>query len=172
MLNIRKATTSDAPLIALLGRISFNETFGHLFLDNNDLLAYHEKTFSVSKIASSLQKSTNIFWLAFYNELPVGYTKLKLNSVSEFLPSQQVCQLQKIYVLKDFLSKKIGLKLQASLIEEAQKRNYKTLWLSVYDDNVKAINFYKKNQFKNIGKHKFQIGKESFNFIAMAKQLM
>ena len=172
MLNIRKATPNDAPLIALLGRISFNESFGHLFPDQNDLLAYHEKTFSVSKIANSLQKNSNIFWLAFYNELPVGYTKLKLNSTSEFLPIEQVCQLQKIYVLKDFLSKKIGLKLQASLLEEAQNRGFKTIWLSVYDDNAKAINFYRKNQFKDIGKHKFQIGKESFNFIAMAKQLM
>ena len=95
MLAIRQATTADAPTIALLGRITFSETFGHLFEDKNDLLEYHQRTFSVDKINGSLQKEQNIFWLAFYQKLPVSYAKLKLNSTSAFITKPQVCQLQK-----------------------------------------------------------------------------
>ena len=62
----------------------------------------------------------NIFWIAFANRLPVGYAKLKLNSHSDFVESQHVCQLQKIYVLKDFLSMKIGFGLQDALFEKSQ----------------------------------------------------
>ena len=123
MIEIRIAEESDAEFIALLGRITFTETFGHLFFNNKDLLEYCNQTFSVEKIRSSLKKNSNIFWIAFVDKLPVGYSKLKLNSKSEFIKSKYTCQLQKIYVLKDFLSMKIGFRLQNVLIEKAKEKN-------------------------------------------------
>ncbi|WP_445383460.1 GNAT family N-acetyltransferase [Robiginitalea sp. IMCC43444] len=172
MLKIRKAKTTDARFIALLGRITFSESFKYLFRDKDDLLAYLEITFSVNKIKSSLQKENNIYWIALYKDLPVGYAKLKLNSRSEFLEQEEVCQLQKIYVLKDYLSMKIGFKLQNLLLQEGKNRGFRNIWLSVYDGNLRAINFYERNGFKPIGTHNFQIGKENFKFIAMAKELL
>ncbi|MBT8271307.1 MAG: GNAT family N-acetyltransferase [Bacteroidia bacterium] len=172
MLKIRKASKNDAASIALLGRITFNESFGHLFRDKNDLSQYHLRTFSVNKIKSSVQKRENIYWVAFWDDLPVGYAKLKLNSQSDFLDSVQVCQLQKIYVLKDFLSMKIGLNLQEELLNEARSLGNESIWLSVWDGNSRAIRFYEKNGFDKIGAHDFQIGKENFDFIVMAKQLV
>ena len=62
---IREAVVSDAPQIALLGRITFNETFGHLFEDRGVLVNYFEKTFSVEKIRTSIQKENSVFWIAF-----------------------------------------------------------------------------------------------------------
>ena len=68
-----------------------------------------------------LRNQTTYFWIAFVNRLPVGYAKLKLYSNSEFIESKDVCQLQKIYVLKDFLSMKIGFGLQDLLLKKSQK---------------------------------------------------
>jgi len=168
---IRLATTEDAIHIALLGRITFTETFGHFFKDPTDLLTYYRKTFSVEKIRTGLQNPQNVFFIAFVNELPVGYAKLKKDSQTEFLNNEHTCQLQKIYVLKDFLSIKIGFQLQNMLLEKATALQFKTIWLSVLESNERAVNFYKKSQFKQIGTHDFQIGKENFEFIAMAKKL-
>lgn len=170
-LNIREATIDDAVHIALLGRVTFTETFGHYFKDPNDLMEYYERTFSVQKIRSSLLKPNNVFWIAFVNELPVGYAKLKLHSPSEFVYYKKVAQLQKIYVLKDFLSMKIGFQLQQKLIEKAIQSGKQGIWLSVLDENIRAINFYKKNKFSPVGQHDFDIGKEHFEFIVMAKKL-
>ena len=105
-IEIRLAKKEDAQFIALLGRITFTETFGHFFRDQKDLIDYYNLTFSVKKIEDGIKKPNNIFWIAFVNRLPVGYAKLKLYSNSEFIESKDVCQLQKIYVLKDFLSMK------------------------------------------------------------------
>lgn len=171
MLKIKKSTINDARIISLLGRNTFNEAFGHLFRDENDILAYLDKTFSVSKIISSLQKEENVFWVAFWNNHPVGYAKLKLNSTSEFINSKNTCQLQKIYVLKDFLSMKIGLKLQNTLLKEARRRRFKLVWLSVWEGNGRAIRFYEKNNFKQVGNHNFDIGKEKFRFQVMVLDL-
>lgn len=170
-IEIRRAVKGDAKFIALLGRITFTETFGHLFRDRQDIQDYCSQTFSVEKIENSLIKPENIYWIACADKLPVGYAKLKLEGASEFIVSTRVCQLQKIYVLKDFLSMKIGFKLQELLLVKAIENACDTIWLSVLDSNKRAIHFYKNNGFATIGKHDFQIGKEHFDFIVMSKSL-
>lgn len=170
-IEIRIANKVDAGYIALLGRVTFTETFGHFFKDKKDLLDYYDLTFSVIKIENSLSKPNNLYWIAFVDRLAVGYAKLKLNSPSEFLEDEDLCQLQKIYVLKDFLSMKIGFQLQNQLLIKAKEKGFFKIWLSVLRGNERAINFYKKTGFQEIGKHDFQIGKEHFDFMAMSKQL-
>jgi len=168
---IRLAQEEDAQFIALLGRVTFTETFGHLFRDQNDLIDYYNKTFSVQKIEDGIRKQNNVFWIAFVNRLPVGYAKLKLHSKSEFIESKDVCQLQKIYVVRDFLSMKIGFELQESLLKKAKELGFSQIWLSVLNSNERAINFYEKTGFEKIGNHDFQIGKENFEFTAMLKTI-
>lgn len=166
---IRKATIGDAEYIAILARVTFTETFGKHFRDRQDLINYYDSTFSVSKLRSSIAKTNNVFWIAFCDELPVGYAKLKLISTTEFIDSNSVSQLQKIYVLNDFLSIKIGQILQDCMFDEIQQIKSKYLWLSVLKSNERAISFYKKNGFVHIGEHTFDIGKEHFVFSAMKK---
>lgn len=170
-IELRIAHKDDASVIALLGRTTFTETFGHLFRDPQDLRDYYDITFTVDKIEASLSKPKNVYCIAFVNRLAVGYAKLKLNSPSEFSSDKNNCQLQKIYVLKDFLSMKIGFELQNILLEKAREKNFDNIWLSVLYNNDRAIKFYAKNEFIKIGDHDFQIGKENFKFIVMSKQL-
>ena len=84
-IEIRRATKDDGGFIALLGRLTFTETFGHFFRDKQDLLNYYDSTFSVDKIENSISKPNNEYWIAFVDRLAVGYAKLKLNSQSEFI---------------------------------------------------------------------------------------
>lgn len=170
-MEIRIANKNDAEIIALLGRVTFTETFGYFFKDKHDLFNYCHTTFSVDKIENSIAKPNNVYWIAFVDRLPVGYAKLKLNSSSEFIELENVCQLQKIYVLKDFLSMKIGFNLQNLILEKANKKGNNCIWLSVLTSNERAINFYRKTGFQQIGNHDFKIGKENFEFIAMSKDL-
>ena len=171
MKEIRIAKKEDAALIALLGRTTFSQAFGTLFSDLEDLKTYLDTTFSVAKIENSLGKANNVYWIAFVNRLPVGYAKLKLDSPSAFLGAGRVSQLQKIYVLQNFLSMKIGRDLQDILLERARNRDSEHIWLSVYRGNTRAIAFYKKHGFNEIGSHEFAIGKQTFGFMAMSKQL-
>ena len=171
MEEIRTAKKGDASLIALLGRTTFAQAFGHLFEDPKDLRGYLDTTFSVTKIENSINKANNVYWIAFVNRLPVGYAKLKLDSPSEFIAERDVSQLQKIYVLQDFSSMKIGRNLQDVLLQKARDTGSKHIWLSVYQGNSRAIAFYVKHGFNEVGEHQFVIGKQTFGFLAMAKQL-
>ena len=169
---IRLATVADATQISHLGKVTFSETFGHLFRAEDDLRHYLETTFSIPKIRASLDKSFNVFWIAFADQIPIGYAKLKLDSPTKFIDSTSVCQLQKIYVLKAFLSLKIGTQLQTQLLTKAKELSYSHIWLSVLNSNNRAIQFYKKNGFEIIGNHDFTIGQEHFDFFAMGKKLV
>ena len=149
-IEIRRANKDDAGFIALLGRITFTETFGHFYKDKQDLIGYYDSTFSVDKIENSIYKLNNLYWIAFVDRLAVGYAKLKLNSQAEFLVKKNACQLQKIYVLKDFLSMKIGFELQNLLLRTAKEQGFSEIWLSVLNSNERAVNFYIKNGFMGI----------------------
>ena len=168
---VRRADEKDAAAIAALGSTTFDQTFGHLFRDPQDLEHYLQATFDPQKIERSLGKTNNLYWLAFVDDLPVGYAKLKLDSPSAFIPSGRTCQLQKIYVEKAFLKQRIGHRLQAQLLEKAGQLKYEYIWLSVLNSNERAIKFYQKNGFQSIGNHDFQIGKERFSFEAMMLEL-
>ncbi|MDG1529611.1 MAG: GNAT family N-acetyltransferase [Polaribacter sp.] len=170
-MQIRIANISDAEIISSLMITTFDENFGHLFEDRQILLDYFDMFFSVEKIKDGLQKDNNVFWLAFVNEKPVGYAKLKLHSPSDFVDAKKVSQLQKIYVLKEFLSMKIGHQLQDVLLQRAAKHGSEQIWLSVFVENERAVNFYLPNDFVEVGKHEFQIGIYNFDFIAMRKKL-
>ncbi len=170
-ISIRKATVNDAPIIALLARTTFTESFGHLFNDKNDLLNYYESTFSVTKITSSFKKENNVFWLAFVDDLPVGYAKLKRSSPNQLIDTKRSSQLQKIYVLSDFKNRTIGVQLKNAVLKEAKSFS-NAIWLSTLADNnnLNVINFYKKNDFKPIGDFNFTIGKQQFLNLVMVKQ--
>ena len=170
-IRIRKAEVKHAEFISLLARMTFTETFGHYFRDHQDLIDYYASTFSVAKIRSSLNKPNNVFWIAFSNDLPVGYAKLKIRSKFELIEEDDVSQLQKIYVLKDFLGKGIGKLLFEALQQECFLLKSKYLWLAVLFGNDNAIEFYQKNGFVAFDKHIFKLGDDEQTDILMRLKL-
>lgn len=171
VIQIKLATIEDAISIALLGRITFTETFGALFSDKKDLLEYLDRTFAVDKIKKGIEKENNVFFIAFVDELPVAYGKLKLESENELLADKNICQLQKIYVLQDFLSLGIGKQLHRCIIKTAIKKGYSSIWLSALNSNQRAIDFYINYGYQSVGKHGYTIGKDDFELYVMHKKL-
>lgn len=166
---IKKATVKDVISLALLARVTFREAFGHLFTDNQNLIDYFAKSFSIQALTKKLKDENNIYWIAYIDDLPVGYAKLIKNSPSKFISDKKVSELQRIYVLNDFLNRKIGHLLQNKVFEEVKGINSNYLWLSVYVDNTKAIRFYKRYSYEELGSHTFGILNQYFEFSVMSK---
>lgn len=169
-ISIRQASVDDSELIALIGRLTFRETFGSLFVDyENDLKAYLQQTFSVAKIRSSLSKPHNVYWIAMFDGLPVGYAKLKYPSPSDAIEYPAPAQLQKIYVLSEFIEHRLGHELLQAVMNFAGTTAAKTMWLSVLNTNDRAIRFYQRHDWVDIGKASFAIGAQTFAFVVMTK---
>ncbi len=172
MINIRRATIEDAKSISFLGKKTFDQSFGHLFNDRKDLIGYLDQTFSNGKIEKSIDKPHNIYWLALDGDLPVGYAKLQLSSSSDFIDSNRVSKLQKIYFLKNYVSQGIGSRLQQLIFDEAILQESEFLWLSALKSNEAAVKFYERKDYQIIGEHPFTIGKQRFDFWVMSKKLL
>lgn len=171
MITTRIATESDATILALLGRITYVESHGHFIADKNDLSNYCDNAFSVTKIRQGLNNSKNIFYIVFLNDLPIGYTKLVLNVAHESVISQNNCRLEKIYILNEFIPLKIGQQLLDLMVEKAKELQLDTMWLSVYIKNNRAIRFYERNEFKNVGEINFLVNGTTYENTVFSKKL-
>jgi len=166
---IRRAEPADAATIALLGRITFVETFGHLFHDQADeLRAYLDATFGVAKLEDSLANARNHYWLASLRRLPVGFAKLKLPSPQE--QYRNAAQLQKIYVLREFLDRGVGRALLYAVMAVAAA-HAPLLWLDVLRENARAIRFYARHGFVVSGEDSYAIGAQRFQFHIMQRHM-
>lgn len=171
MLEIKKATVDDAQVIALLGRVTYIQSHEVYFEEKADLLEYCNNEYSVSKIEKNLSDIDKVFLLATVNHLPVGFAILQLNTITDLIPSENVCMLQKIYVLADFISMKIGTQLHNAVLLEARKGRFEAIWLTVYYKNTKAISFYIKNGFKKLGSYNFKVGQVNYKNDLLSLQL-
>ena len=154
----------------LLGRLTFSETFGYLFeRHREDLVKYLTDTFGVAKIRHSLGLPENHCWLAFVDDLPVGIAKLLYPSDPPRLPKPRAAQLQKIYVLRDYLAQGIGVPLLQAACDRAAVLDVGTIWLTVLAENARAIRFYERHGFVTLGQTTFAIGAQTFDFDVLRK---
>jgi ribosomal protein S18 acetylase RimI-like enzyme len=134
------------------------------------LRSYLDHTFGVEKIRRRLKRNRNAYWIALVDQLPVGYAKLKLSSPTSLLALPIVAQLQKIYVLKEFLGQGIGRPLLEAVMEHAAAEKVDALWLDVLKENERAIRFYERHGFTALGDDIYTIGAQTFRFHLMALQ--
>lgn len=166
---IRKAVAEDAKFISLLAKINFSEAYGNLFHSKENLRDYINNAFSIEKIKVSLQKEENIFWIAFMGDLPIGYAKLKKNSPVPNTNFTNAAELQKVYILKEYVLKSNGKQLKADFFDEIQQLQIQRVWLKELHVNEQTLNFYRANDFHKYDSHSFSIGKEDFVFNIMMR---
>jgi|SRR5436190_9032774 len=165
------ANSSHADVISSIGKQSFRDAFAHLFKNKEDLLEYLEYTYHRDKILKSLEKENNVFFLAFVENVPVGFAKAKKYSLNEQIESIAQMELQKIYVLSYYHGSGAGQALLQAVIDLANKVQPDFLWLDTHVDNEKAIRFYERNGFRKGGKYLFTIGTQTFAYHLMCLPL-
>ncbi|MFY0604313.1 MAG: GNAT family N-acetyltransferase [Flavobacteriaceae bacterium] len=171
MIKIKQATIIDTEVLALLGRQTWAESHGHYIDDKNNLLKYLNENFSVSKMKQNLSNAKNIFYMMYVDDFPVGYAKIIANKKQENVVSKNNCQLERIFILKEFIPLKIGKQLLTYIEDQAKALKFDTMWLSVYIKNKRAIRFYEKNEFKNVGDLNFMVNGKSYENIVFSKKL-
>lgn len=156
-MNIRYGNTEDATMLAELGAKTFYETFAK---DNTpeNISLYMKKSFSKEIQLNELSKPDIIFLIVELEDEPVGYAKLKMNSNDESVKGTEVMEIERIYASQEYIGKGIGKELMKACINEARQRGCDSIWLGVWEKNQRAIDFYKKWGFKEVGTHVFMLG--------------
>ncbi|MEW7280420.1 GNAT family N-acetyltransferase [Aquimarina sp. 2201CG1-2-11] len=171
MIKIKIASKTDIEVLALLGRLTWAESHGHYIEDKNDVSKYLNENFSVFKTKQNVNNPKQIFYIIYVDDLPVGYAKLVLDASNENITSPNSCQLERIFILNDFIPLKIGQRLLTFVEKQAKKMQLDTMWLTVYIENNRAIRFYERNEFKNVGELNFIVNGKGYENIVFSKTI-
>ena len=158
-IQIRRALPADAALISQLSGATFHETFVGTCTDE-DLAGFIESYYNEDQILNELNDVNDLFFLAFEDVKPVGYLKMKEEeSVVPVIREHKSLEISRLYVLKEYHSRKVGAALMEFAFDFGRKNNFKILWLGVWEHNERAKAFYNKFGFKDTGfGHSFPIG--------------
>ena len=171
MIKIKQTDEADTEVLALLGRLTWAESHGQYVDDKNDVSKYLDENFSVAKTSQNMSNPNIHYYILYSNDLPVGYVKLINNTEQKHVVSKNAVQLERIFILKDFIPLKVGQQLLTYVEEQAKALKFDTMWLSVYIKNNRAIRFYEKNEYKNVGDLNFKVNGKSYENIVFSKAL-
>ncbi len=158
-IDIFPCTSAHVHDLVKIGKITFTEAFAaqNTEEDFNDYLG---KAFSFEQIQSEVTNPDSIFYLATVGGRAIGYLKLNFARAQTDVRDTNALEIERIYVLNEFQGKGIGASLLEKAIDVARDHQLTYLWLGVWEENRKAIAFYKKFGFKEFGTHTFQLGKD------------
>jgi ribosomal protein S18 acetylase RimI-like enzyme len=169
-IKIQKVTLDHMDQLQKIGRQTFYETFASGNTEEN-MKNYLDEGFSVSKLTTELSDNNAEFYFATLEDQVIGYLKLNFGQSQTELQDDHALEIERIYVLKDFHGKSVGQILYDKAMQIAKQKCADYVWLGVWEENPRAINFYKKNGFVAFDKHVFKLGNEQQTDIMMKLKL-
>jgi ribosomal protein S18 acetylase RimI-like enzyme len=153
-----------------IGRKTFFDTFFESDSEES-MSTYLAASFSSEKLTAELENPESEFYFATLKESVIGYLKVNFGSAQTELQDRNSLEIERIYVLQDFHGKKVGQLLFEKALVIAQKNKVDFVWLGVWEENHRALQFYTKNGFVAFDTHVFQMGEEAQTDIMMKLQL-
>jgi ribosomal protein S18 acetylase RimI-like enzyme len=169
-IKITRVKLHDLDQLQKIGRQTFYETFSSGNTEEN-MMKYLEEGFSIEKLTTELSDENAEFYFATLDSKVIGYLKLNFGQSQTELKDDKALEIERIYVLKEFHGKKVGQLLYDKGIEVARQTDANYVWLGVWEENPRAINFYKKNGFVEFDKHIFKLGSDEQIDIMMKRRL-
>jgi ribosomal protein S18 acetylase RimI-like enzyme len=157
MVSIRHATMQDAALLAELAARTFAEAFG---ADNRpeDLALHLARLYGVAQQSAELADAAVTTLLASADAQVAGYAQLRAGPPPDCVAGPEPLELWRFYVDRPWHGRGVAQELMRAVLDAAQKRGARTLWLGVWERNARAQAFYRKYGFVDVGSHLFVVG--------------
>ncbi|CAB1062248.1 hypothetical protein D1BOALGB6SA_7024 [Olavius sp. associated proteobacterium Delta 1] len=167
---VRKALPEDVDLLIELGRRCFYEAFNDVTAPQ-DMEAYLTTTFQKSEIENQLVDDRSLTFIADIDSDPAGYVYSYPAITPPCVSDKAVIKLERLYLRKRYYGRAVGDALMQVSIDESRSRGYQSVWLSSWELNDRANAFYKKWQFKVVGRQKFTVGNDIQNDYILSRKL-
>jgi ribosomal protein S18 acetylase RimI-like enzyme len=167
-LTIRSCSLHDAEAIISLGIRTFRDTFDEYNTPENMML-YLNSTFTLRRIREELQEPESVFFLAEDDDVAIGYARVRRSEVPEGLDAKAPLEIERLYVDKKYLGKRVGHHLMNTCLRHAKDHGHDLVWLGVWEHNERALAFYQKWGFEHFGQHVFMLGHDAQTDLLMKK---
>lgn len=157
--HIRKGVPGEGHFLCTLGRKTFSDSFA---ADNRpeDMAAYLNASFRPEKQALELEDPLSVFLIAETKGKTAGYARLWQSPAPPCIRTGHPIQLVRFYACRQWIGHGAGPALMQACIAESRKRRCDGIWLSAWDKNIRALRFYHKWGFSQVGTQPFQVGND------------
>jgi ribosomal protein S18 acetylase RimI-like enzyme len=166
----RQALASDSIALARLADQTFRDTFT-AGSSSSDMQQHCEESYHPDIQLQEIQDSNLITVLTEYEGELTGFAQIRLISPKKDISGNRQSELSRLYVSNDWQGKGVAHKLMTEVLASAAKVQSDYMWLGVWEENPRAIAFYRKYDFSIVGEHIFSVGTDPQRDLIMAVQL-
>lgn len=153
-----RAAPGDGARVAALGARLFAQAYDGL-MDPADIAAYLDATYGEARQELELRDPCTVIWLADGGLEPGGFAMLR-RGASSAGTDDGAAELARLYVDREWHGHRLGAALLAACVSEARAWNAERLWLSVWQQNSRAIAFYQRLGLRIVGEQDFVVGSD------------
>lgn len=154
---IRPARVPDAPWLADLAERTFRETYT-AHNSPHDMERYVADHFAPALQAAELADPHNLTLVVEVDGRPAGYTQLGQRPAPSCVTGAEPMEIIRFYIDRPWHGQGLAQELMRAAAEHAQAAGSRTLWLGVWERNPRAIAFYRKCGFTEVGTQTFVLG--------------
>ena len=171
--SVRTAGVDDAAALGLIGAATFLESFAGM-LDGQAIIAHCQAEHSAQRYAQFFADGAQA-WLGEATagdgegRAPIGYALLAQPDLPGSRPGD--LELKRIYVLSRWHGSGLAAALMAAAAGQAAAAGAPRLLLGVHAGNARALKFYRKQGFAQIGARQFRVGHRVYDDVVLARPL-
>ena len=172
-LHLRRATSEDVAWLAEFGARTFRAAFAHL-TPEDEVAGYCAAAYGVAQQAEELQRAHSIALIAELDAARVGFAWVLREDPLRTPPcvtDPDAVHLSRIYIDPAVQNHGVGSRLIEGALAEARGLGGETLWLAVWEKNPRAIAFYQRHHFSEIGRAGFPTDPDPACDLIMARWL-
>ena len=155
----RRGTVLDASRLTGFAVKSFSHTYGE-FNTPEDMEGYLRSSFGAEQQTRELADPDMITVLAESGDALIGYAQVRRKEHPPFVSQENPAEIYRFYVDASAHGKGVARRLMDESMNAARDLGAKHIWLGVWERNARAIAFYRKCGFIEIGEQYFQLGSD------------
>jgi GNAT superfamily N-acetyltransferase len=156
---IRLALPTDAAALTALAVRTFRDTY-ESHNTPEDMALHISQSFGPSQQGRELADPEIVTLVVDIGGDLVGYAQLRRKRPPECVEGEQPIELWRFYVDKTWHGQGIAQALMERVDAEAARVGARTLWLGVWERNDRALAYYRKSGFVDVGAHTFVVGSD------------
>ncbi len=169
-LKITVAGKPDAQLLVDISRRTFYDSFAR-FNTKENMDKFMNEQLTKERIIAEVNDPSYIFLIAWGGDEPLGYVCMRKSHMPPGLYYREAMEISRIYVEQKAIGMGVGHALMQKSIDIAKEKNIQVIWLGVWEENQRAIDFYHKWGFKRFSQHIFMLGDDVQTDWLMSKEL-
>ena len=155
----RHAVAEDAEALTEFAARIYYETFASVNTPEN-MQAYLATAFTLRQLQSELSDPQASFIISEAAGKLAGYAKLLADEPPDCVIGEDPIELVRFYIDQSWHGSGLAAALMELCLSEARQRGFRTMYLGVWEKNLRAQAFYRKWKFSRVGEHVFYMGND------------